>query len=74
MVQVKGGGRGFRYGGEEFTSVFSGKTPEQAVPLLEAVRQAVQDYKIVIREPERTTKKARANKKNSSAKNVSVTI
>lgn len=74
LAQVKGGGKAFRYGGEEFTIVFSGKTPEQAIPLLEAVRQAVQDYKIVIRQPKRKTKKARSGKKNSDAKTVSVTI
>ena len=74
LAQVKGGGKVFRYGGEEFTIVFSGKTPEQALPLLEAVRQAVEDYKIVIRQAQRKSKKARANKKNTNAKTVSVTI
>ncbi len=74
LAQVKGGGKVFRYGGEEFTIIFSGKTPEQAIPLLEAVRQAVQDYEIVIRQPERKTKKARTSKKSSNAKTVSVTI
>jgi diguanylate cyclase (GGDEF)-like protein len=74
LAQVKGGGKVFRYGGEEFTIVLSGKTPEQAIPLLEAVRQAVQDYKIVIRQTERKTKKSRASKKGSNEKTVSVTI
>ncbi len=74
LAQVKGGGKVFRYGGEEFTIVFSGKTPEQALPLLEAVRQAVQDYKVVIRQPQRKTKKARTGKSGSDVKTVSVTI
>ncbi len=74
LAQVKGGGKVFRYGGEEFTIVFSGKTPEQALPLLEAVRQAVQDYKVVIRQPQRKTKKARSGKSGSDIKTVSVTI
>jgi len=74
---VRGGGKAFRYGGEEFTIVFAGKTLEQALPELEAVRLAIQDYKIVIRQPQRKTKQERNNKpnrKNSDFKTVNVTI
>jgi diguanylate cyclase (GGDEF)-like protein len=78
---VKGGGKAFRYGGEEFTIVFPRKSIEQALPELEAVREAIQDYKIVIRHPQRKTKQDRSMKKgakkgskNSDFKTVSVTI
>jgi diguanylate cyclase (GGDEF)-like protein len=74
---VKGGGKAFRYGGEEFTIVFSSKSIAQALPELEAVRQAIQDYKIVIRHPQRKTKQERSTKKsgkNKDFKMVSVTI
>ncbi len=74
---VKGGGKAFRYGGEEFTIVFPRKTIEQALPELEVVRQAIQDYKIVIRHPQRKTKQDRTSKKTSKGndfKTVSVTI
>jgi len=74
---VKGGGKAFRYGGEEFTIVFPRKTLEQAIPELEAVRQAIQDYKIVIRQPQRKTKQDRNTKrssKNNNFKTVNVTI
>ena len=74
---VKGGGKAFRYGGEEFTIVFPRKTLEHALPELEAVRQAIQDYKIVIRQPQRKTKQdrnAKPSKKNSNFKTVNVTI
>ncbi|MBA6391756.1 GGDEF domain-containing protein [Colwellia sp. BRX10-3] len=74
LAQVKGSGKVFRYGGEEFTIVFPGKTTEQALPALEAVRQAVEDYKIVIRQEQRKTKQARSDKKGSQVKTVSVTI
>tara|TARA_R110000744_G_scaffold68189_1_gene138687 strand:- start:216 stop:1340 length:1125 start_codon:yes stop_codon:yes gene_type:complete len=74
LAQVKGSGRVFRYGGEEFTIVFPGKTAEQAMPALEAIRQAVADYDIAIRQAQRSSKKARATKKNSSMQTVSVTI
>jgi diguanylate cyclase (GGDEF)-like protein len=74
LAQVKGGGKVFRYGGEEFTIVFSGKTPDQALPFLEAVREAVQNYQVVVRQPQRKTKQARTGKKRSDVKTVSVTI
>jgi len=74
---VRGGGKAFRYGGEEFTIVFPRKTLEQALPELETVRQAIEDYKIVIRQPQRKTKQDRnnkTNKKNNDFKTVNVTI
>jgi diguanylate cyclase (GGDEF)-like protein len=75
--EVKGGGKAFRYGGEEFTIVFKRKNIEEALAELEAVRQAIQDYKIFIRHPQRKTKQERSAKKgskNSDFKTVSVTI
>ena len=74
LAQVKGAGKVFRYGGEEFTIVFPGKNIEHAKPALEAVRQAVEDYKIVIRQAQRKTKQARAASKSKQVKTVSVTI
>lgn len=74
---VKGGGKAFRYGGEEFTIVFPRKNIDQALPELEAVREAIEKYKIVIRHPQRKTKQARNVKKGnkqSDFKTVSVTI
>lgn len=74
LAQVKGAGKVFRYGGEEFTIVFPGKNIEHAKPALEAVRQAVEDYKIVIRQAQRKTKQARTASKSKQVKTVSVTI
>ena len=74
LAQVKGAGKVFRYGGEEFTIIFPGKTVAQAKPALEAIRQAVEDYNIVIRQTQRSTKKARSRKKPFQMKTVRVTI
>lgn len=74
LNQVKGGGRVFRYGGEEFTVIFPRKTAQQAAVELERLRQLIADYKIVIRQPVRQSKKSRANKPTETFKNVSVTI
>lgn len=51
--RVGGGGRAFRYGGEEFTILFPGKTAQQAVEYLEKVRLAVADYRMQLRDADR---------------------
>jgi len=47
------GAEAFRYGGEEFTLVFGGKSPVEAVTLLEAARGAVAASKFMIRSGDR---------------------
>lgn len=49
--KVRDGGRAFRYGGEEFTVIYPGKVKEQTLRSLEAVREAIENYEMVIREP-----------------------
>lgn len=71
---VKSGGRVFRYGGEEFTVVFPRKSSEQAQPELDTLRQTIADYKMVIRQPQRSNKKSRQSKKSDGSKTVSVTV
>lgn len=51
--KVQGGGKAYRYGGEEFTVVFSGKQIDDAVYFLEEVRKSIEGYEMVIRESER---------------------
>jgi len=41
LVQVSGGGKAFRYGGEEFTILFPGKSINDAIPHLESLREQV---------------------------------
>jgi diguanylate cyclase (GGDEF)-like protein len=47
-----GGGRAFRYGGEEFAVLFPGKDVESAVPHLEQLRATIAGYRLVIRSPQ----------------------
>lgn len=72
--EVKGGGKAFRYGGEEFTIVFPRKNIDQVLESLESVRQTIADYTVTIRNPDRSNKKARKSKKSNTLKKVSVTI
>jgi diguanylate cyclase (GGDEF)-like protein len=53
LERVGGGGRAYRYGGEEFTLVFAGKRLSEAVPHLEALRREVEAYQMTIRSPDR---------------------
>ncbi|HUL74157.1 MAG TPA: GGDEF domain-containing protein [Vicinamibacterales bacterium] len=41
LSQVGGGGRAFRYGGEEFLIVFRGRSAREAQPFVETIRKAI---------------------------------
>ncbi|WP_246029048.1 GGDEF domain-containing protein [Parashewanella tropica] len=75
LSKVTGGGKVFRYGGEEFTIIFPRKSVEQTLEHLEAVREEIQNYKMMIRDENRkNTNKSARNKKTNTNKSVSVTI
>ena len=75
LSKVTGGGKVFRYGGEEFTIVFSRKAATDTIEHLEKVRQTIEDYDIVLRGEDRKndTKKSRSQTSKAN-KTVSVTI
>lgn len=74
LGNIKGGGRVFRYGGEEFTVVFPGKNAEACLPYLESLREEVASYDMVIRDVARTGKKFRKSHKSHPCKTVNVTV
>ena len=49
LAQIDGGGKAFRYGGEEFAVLFPDKKVGEALPYLEALRQNIEGYKMSIR-------------------------
>ncbi|NQZ93784.1 MAG: GGDEF domain-containing protein [Moritella sp.] len=51
MATVKGRGRVFRYGGEEFTILFNGKSALDCVGYLNEIRVLIADYPFQIRQP-----------------------
>lgn len=72
-----GGGRGYRYGGEEFALVFGGRSVRDVMPHLEAVRGEIEQYALAIRSPDRPkdTQGARQARNSRSRKqSVSVTV
>ena len=73
--RVTGGGKPYRYGGEEFTIVFPGKTVSEASAHLERLRKDVAKTRFVVRGGDRRRKKTgNPNKARGSRKRVKVTI
>jgi len=54
LARVGGGGKAFRYGGEEFTVVFAGRSIEKAQEPLDALRKRIADNKITPPEKSKT--------------------
>ncbi len=73
LKTVTGGGKPFRYGGEEFTIVFSGANPEDVEFHLDQLRASVANKKFVLRSQERRHKNKRGKNKGSDNQ-VTVTI
>ena len=62
LAEVEGGGRAFRYGGEEFTVLFNDATLEQVMPHLEAIRASVAAYRMAVRGEDRPKAKEQGEK------------
>ena len=55
--QVSGGGKPYRYGGEEFTVVFPGKSVSETTPHLERLRKELAKTRFIVRAGDRRRKK-----------------
>ncbi len=62
IARVRGGGRAFRYGGEEFTVVFPRRTAGEVLPHLESVRKSVEDSGFTLRGAARKSGSSKARK------------
>lgn len=62
LAEVAGGGRAFRYGGEEFTVLFPNASLAEALPHLEALRAAIESYRMAVRGEERPKQKEKGEK------------
>jgi GGDEF domain-containing protein len=49
LARVQGGGEAYRFGGEEFTLLFPGRSVAEALPCLETVRADIADYRMEMR-------------------------
>jgi len=57
LAQVSGGGKAYRYGGEEFAVIFAGRGAEECLRDLESLRQTVEDTRFILRARFRSKKK-----------------
>ncbi|MBH3423158.1 sensor domain-containing diguanylate cyclase [Pseudomonas gessardii] len=77
LSKVGGGGRAYRYGGEEFAVVFAGKTLDECLPHLEAIREIIANYHIKLRNPDsrpQDDQQGRQRRSGTGASSVSVTV
>lgn len=77
LDQVSGGGKAYRYGGEEFTLVFPGKSEAEALPYIEQLRETIANYPMRIRNqnrPEDNEQGQQMRTKGNDSEIVSVTI
>ena len=77
LRKVGGGGKAYRYGGEEFTLLFPGKNVEQCMPHMEAVRMGIEQYRMQLRDSQsrpRDDREGKQRRAGKAASEVSVTV
>lgn len=77
ILKSHGGFKAYRYGGEEFTLVFSHNDDEKLKHVLESVRGQVASYPLKLREPSRPANKRKGKEERgnkSQSKTVKVTV
>ncbi len=74
LAQTKGRAQAFRYGGEEFTILFRGKTLEEVWAYIDQTRERIEKARFTIRAPNRPKDKPHDPKGPGSRKTVSVTV
>ena len=74
LKNVKGGGKAFRYGGEEFCILFSNKDTKYALSYLEDVRKSIEKRDFKLRSKDRPKKKPEVIKSKTDVKTLHVTV
>jgi diguanylate cyclase (GGDEF)-like protein len=78
LMAVGGGGKAYRYGGEEFTILFPGRRLAEALPHLEELRTAIAGYRMQLRGDDRPkesrTGQSRRGSGSGDGTAVSVTV
>ena len=67
LAEVGGGGTAYRYGGEEFCVIFPGMGLKEAQGHLEAIRGAIEKYRMAVRGEDRPKKTREGEKRRSDA-------
>ncbi len=67
LSRVKGGGRAYRYGGEEFCVLFNGKSSDEVAAELETLRTDIHNYEMVIRDHKLRPRQQKAGQRKRGA-------
>lgn len=74
VAEIRGGGKAFRYGGEEFAVVFSRMTANQAAPHLEQIRKEIASVPFFVRSSLRSKSKRKKPASTRRRKGIKVTV
>lgn len=75
LAAVQGGGKAYRYGGEEFTILYPGKSVEETIDHLEHLRKGIALTDFVVRGPDRPRKVTEQSRpRNGSTRRTRITI
>jgi diguanylate cyclase (GGDEF)-like protein len=75
LSEVRGGGKAFRYGGEEFAILFPGKERAECIHHLERLREAIKGTAFTIRGDDRPHRKPKAPRAaRTPARTIAVTV
>jgi diguanylate cyclase (GGDEF)-like protein len=77
LKRVGGGGKPYRYGGEEFSILFPGKSKEEVIPSLDLLRQSIEAAQFVVRgknRPQKPPPKIKKAKVRTNSVSVTVSI
>lgn len=74
LANVAGGGKAYRYGGEEFAVLFGGKSVEEALPYLERLRKTIEEASFTVRGAERRGKRGLRRRGRKKQTTVTVSI
>lgn len=76
IAQVSGGGKGYRYGGEEFAVLFPGKRADETFPHLERLRRSIEELPFKLRSHDRRKqgKKQTSGRSRGAKRQTNVTV
>ena len=74
LSEVSGGAKSFRFGGEEFTTIFPGKTAREAKPFMDEYRLKLETTKFIVRSPKRRSSTSKNRGKSASKERNTATV
>ncbi len=74
LARVNGGGYPFRYGGEEFTVLFPGKSADEVLPYLDHLRTTIASSRFTLRHRSRPNRRPEAAPKRVGSECLGVTV